>query len=103
MSYDGQIFDLTPYQMRMLQMLAGGRHLCRVPERHIWKGQEFTKRRWRMLSISNGGRPIQMGTLWRKTTIEYLMEQGYLEKGVDFTILTVLGVAAVRMRGGPLR
>ena len=102
MSYDGQIYDLTPYQMRMLCMLAGGRHLCRVVERTHWRGQEFTKRRWRMSSISHGGRPIQMGTLWRPTTIMYLMEQGYLEKGTDFTMLTDLGLVAVRLRGGPL-
>jgi len=99
---DGMIHSLTPYQMRLLQMLAGGRHLCRVVERHTWKGQEFVRRRWRMSSISHGGRPIQMGTLWRPTTIQFLMEEGYLEKGHDFTMLSDLGWVAVKLRGGPL-
>ena len=96
---DVMIHDLTPRQAMTLRMMAGGRHLVKIPVVHTWKQWSQTKRVWKMSSRS--GIFIENCATQPRITIEILQEGGYITKG-DAAILTPLGRVAANMLGGPL-
>jgi hypothetical protein len=93
--------DLTPRQAMMLRMMAGGRHLVKIPITRTWERRRLsqTKNVWKMSSRS--GIFIENCATQPRITIEILQDGGYITKG-DASILTPLGRSAVTVLGGPL-